>query len=96
MPFLQTNTFIEGFKRVVPDKGNAIDLNVVDLGTKLYTLVLLSMNNGAQVWAIDADNAVLHILLLHQVLQLTSNLVYSSYTLTLLSIQTYRGSVLAA
>lgn len=80
---------------MVLDKGNAIDLNVVDLGTKLYTLVLLSTNNGAQVWAVYADNAVLHILL-HQVLQLTSHLVYSSYTLTLFSIQTYRGSVLAA
>ena len=81
---------------MVLDKGNAIDLNVVDLGTELYTLVLLSTNNGAQVWAVDADNAVLHILLLHQVLLLTSHLVYSSYTLTLFSIQTYRGSVLAA
>lgn len=60
--FRQTNTFIEGFKRVVIDKGNAIDLNVVDLGTELYTLVLLSTNNGAQVWAVDADNTVLHIL----------------------------------
>lgn len=89
------NTFIEGFKRVALDKGYAINLNVVDLGTELYTLVLLSTNNGAQVWAIDTDNAVLHILL-HQVLLLTSNLVYSSYTLTLFSIQTYRGSVLAA
>ena len=46
---------------MVLDKGNAIDLNVVDLGTELYTLVLLSTNNGAQVWAVDADNAVLHI-----------------------------------
>lgn len=58
---LQSKTFVESFERVVFDKRYAIDLNVVDLGTELYTLVLLSTDNGAQIWAVDADNAVLHI-----------------------------------
>ena len=81
---------------MVFDKGNTIDLDVVDLGAELYTLVLLSTDNGTQVWAVNADNAVLHFLFFHQFLLLTPHLVYSSYTLTLLCIQTYRGSVQAA
>ena len=76
---------------MVLDEGYPINLDVVDLGSKLH-----ASDDRTDVGAVNADNAVLHFLFFHQFLLLTPHLVYSSYTLTLLCIQTYRGSVQAA
>lgn len=47
------------------DERDAVDLNVVDLGTELDTLVLLAAHYRADIGTVDADDAVLHFLLLN-------------------------------
>ena len=44
------------------DERDAVDLNVVDLGTELDTLVLLAAHYRADIGTVDADDAVLHFL----------------------------------
>ena len=46
---------------MVLDEGYLVNLNVVDLGSKLHAFVLLSPDDGPNVRAIYADNAVLNL-----------------------------------
>lgn len=53
------------------DERDAVDLNVVDLGTELDTLVLLAAHYRADIGTVDADDAVLHFLFIEMVGLLT-------------------------
>ena len=46
---------------MVFDEGYSVNLDVVDLGSKLHAFVLLSSDDGANVRAVYADNVVLHL-----------------------------------
>lgn len=46
---------------MVLDEGYLVNLNVVDLGSKLHAFVLLSSDDGPNVRAVYADNAVLNL-----------------------------------
>ena len=41
------------------DERDAVDLNVVDLGTELDTLVLLAAHYRADIGTVDADDGLL-------------------------------------
>ena len=49
---------------MVLDEGYPVNLDVVDLGSKLHAFVLLSSDEGLDVGAVNADNAVLNLLFL--------------------------------
>ena len=51
---------------MVLNEGYSVNLDVVDLGSKLHAFVLLSSDDGPDVGAVNADNAVLDLLFLSQ------------------------------
>lgn len=54
------------------DEGYSINLDVVDLGSELHSLVLLASDDGPDVRTVYADDAFLHLLFLSkQALQST-------------------------
>ena len=60
MPLYGT-PLVEGFEGVMLDEGYPVNLDVVDLGSKLH-----ASDDRTDVGAVNADNAVLNLLFLSQ------------------------------
>lgn len=86
--------FVECLKRDVLDERDAVYLDVVALGSELHTLVLFAADNGADVWPVDAHDAVFHFLVVKQVLLLAQHLFAGQKTFVLLGGQNDSHGVL--
>ena len=63
MPLYGT-PLVERFEGMVLDEGYPVNLDVVDLGSKLHAFVLLASDYGTDIGTVYADNAVLNLLFL--------------------------------
>ena len=66
------------------DEGYSINLDVVDLGSELHSLVLLASDDGPDLRTVYADDAFLHLLFLSKCSLLAIHLFKSEETLALL------------
>ena len=92
--FFEADSFVECLKRDVLDERDAVYLDVVALGSELHTLVLFAADNGADVWPVDAHDAVFHFLVVKQVLLLAQHLFTGQKTFVLLGGQNDSHGVL--
>jgi hypothetical protein len=78
------------------DERDAVDLDVVDLGSELNALVLLAAHYRADIGPVDADYAVLHFLSVEVIGLLAVHFSDCQDTFVLLGGQSNHRSVLAA
>ena len=65
-------------------EGYSVNLDIVNLSSKLHALVLLASDDRTDIRTVNADNAVLHLLFLSQRILLAEHLFYGTQTLALL------------
>lgn len=83
----EPHPLVESLERVVLDERYAVDDDVADLGAELHALVLLAADDGADVRAVDAHDAVFDLLVLEQIPLLAVHGGYGHEPLLLLGIQ---------
>lgn len=93
---LYTHTLIEGFKGVVLNERDSINLYVVDLGSEFHPFVFLAPHDGSDVGAVYADNAVFDFLPVEMGGLLAIHLLYRHQPPFLVGRQMYDGMELLA
>lgn len=71
---LEARAFVEGLEGMMFHERDTVNLDVVDLGSELDALVLLAAHYRTDIRAIDAYDAVLHLLPVEVVSLLTEYL----------------------
>lgn len=71
-----TDSFVEGLKGMMFDKGDALYLYVVDFGSELHAFVFLASDDRTYIRAVNADYAVPDFLMVEVVGLLPENLPY--------------------
>lgn len=93
---LKSRAFVESLEGMMLDERYAVNLDVVDLGSELDALVLLSPHYQMDIWSVDADDAVFHILFIEVVRLLTVDHTDGCDTFVLFCGQGNQRSILTA
>lgn len=94
--FLKSRAFVEGLEGMMLDERDAVNLDVVDLGSELDALILLAAHYRTDIGAVNADDAVPHILFIEVVGLLTVDLTDGRDTFVLFCGQGNQRSILTA